>query len=69
MQNNMSSLDVAVRWVIALALIIVAGAFSAQPLISLVAALGALIMAATALTKKCPLYELFGFSTCAPRRN
>ena len=60
--------DAAVRWVLAVAFILVAAFYSAQPLVSLAAALAALIMAGTALTRTCPLYRIFGISTCAPKR-
>lgn len=63
MKTNVGSTDAFIRWVLAAVFVAVAVAFNASPIIALVAALLALVMAGTALTRVCPLYSLFGFDS------
>jgi len=64
MTENVGKGDAAIRFILGIALFVVAAFVSALPALSLVAALGGIVMAATALTRKCPLYTLFGLDTC-----
>ena len=63
MKPNVGSADATIRWTLAIIFFGLAIAFNSAPLIALVTALLALIMAATALTKVCPLYTALGFDT------
>ncbi len=64
MERNEAGLDRAVRAVVAVAA--VAGAFVVGPTsgVGIALAVVAVIMAGTAATGFCPLYRLFGVSTC-----
>ncbi|MGD2135040.1 MAG: DUF2892 domain-containing protein [Gemmatimonadales bacterium] len=63
MHTNVGRVDAWLRWAMALGFLIVAVVFNGSIALSLVAALLALVFAATALTHNCPLYTLFGFDT------
>ena len=65
MHANIRRVDGCIRGGLAVAFLITAVVFSAQLLISLAAALAALLFAATALTQHCPLYDLLKLSTRA----
>lgn len=67
MVENVSKTDAAIRLTFGVALFVVAALVSAWPALSLLAALGGIVMAATALTRKCPLYSWFGLDTCRPQ--
>lgn len=63
MKANVGSLDATIRWTLAIIFLGLAVAFNSAPVIALVTALLALVMAATALTKVCPLYTALGIDT------
>jgi hypothetical protein len=63
MQANVGRIDAWIRGALSVVFLILAAVFSAQPVVSLVAALVALVFAATALTHSCPLYSLLKFDT------
>ncbi len=65
MRTNVGKVDAVIRGGLAVAFLIVAVVMNQEPIVSLAAALGAILFAATALTRHCPLYELFGRSTGA----
>ena len=65
MQANVGKVDAVIRGSLAVVCLLVAVMVSQQPLASLGAALCAIVLAATALTRHCPLYELLGRSTRA----
>ena len=62
MRANVGRIDAWIRGALSLVFLVLAAVFSA-PVISLVAALFALLFAATALTHSCPLYGVFGLDT------
>jgi predicted permease len=64
---NVGKADAWIRGALSVVFLVLAAVFSADPLISLVAALLALLLAATGLTRACPLYTLLGVSTSARR--
>ena len=64
MERNVGRLDATLRLIAAAALFGVSLVFNASPAISLVSALAALVLAATALSGRCPAYTLLGLSTC-----
>jgi hypothetical protein len=63
MQPNIGRMDAWIRGACAVVLLIVATVFNEQVVISLVAAVFALLFAATALTHSCPLYTLLHLDT------
>jgi hypothetical protein len=65
MKANVGALDAATRWVLAVLLFIVAVSVSSM-FWSMIAAVGAFIMAGTAFSHRCPLYSLLGINTCPP---
>jgi hypothetical protein len=67
MHTNVGATEARVRWVLAAVLFAVAIAFNATPVVTLVAALAALVMAGTALTRTCPLYRLLGIHSETPK--
>jgi hypothetical protein len=67
MYANVGATDARVRWALAAVLFAVAIAFNASPVITLVAALAALVMAGTALTRSCPLYRLLRIHAEPPK--
>ena len=71
MKHNVSTVDSAIRWTLAAVFLAVSLAFNDRPLLTLLAAAAGLVMIGTALLRTCPLYALFGISTCrdapAPR--
>jgi hypothetical protein len=67
MHTNVGATDARVRWALAAVFFAVAMAFNASPVITLTAALAALVMAGTALTRSCPLYRLLGIHPEPPR--
>jgi hypothetical protein len=64
MQTNESTIDRGIRIVIALAAVIGAFAVGAGSVVGIVLFVVALIMVATAAVGFCPLYRIFGLSTC-----
>lgn len=65
MRGNVGTVDAVIRWGLAVACLVVAVIMNHEAIVSLSAALCAIFFAATALTRHCPLYELFGRSTRA----
>lgn len=63
MRVNVGRADAWVRGTLAAILLVVAALFSGQLIISLGAAVVALLLGGTALTHNCPLYALFGIDT------
>ncbi len=63
MGANVGKVDALIRAALSVVFLVLAAVFSAEPVVSLVAALLALVFAATGLTKTCPLYTLFGMTT------
>jgi hypothetical protein len=66
MQKNVSRLDAWIRGGFAIVLLAVAAIFNHRPVISLVAALVALVLMGTALTGNCLLYRVLGVSSRTP---
>jgi SNF family Na+-dependent transporter len=62
MRVNVGRIDAWIRGALSLVFLIMAAVFS-EPMISLAAALFALLFAATALTHSCPLYNVLGLDT------
>lgn len=67
MYKNVGRLDACIRGGLAIALFVVAIVFNRSPVISLAAALLALILMGTALTKSCPLYRILHFDSRTPK--
>ncbi len=67
MHANVGRVDGCIRGCLAVAFLITAVVLNEQLLISLVAALAALLLAATVLTHHCPLYDLLKLNTRAHR--
>jgi hypothetical protein len=65
MRTNMGKVDAVIRWGLAVVCLLVAVILNQETIVSLAAALCAILFAATALMRHCPLYELFGRSTGA----
>jgi len=63
MNANIGAVDAGVRWVLAAACFGVAIVWNASPVLALLGALLALLLAGTALTHACPLYRLLRIST------
>jgi hypothetical protein len=63
MRKNVGSLDSAIRGMIALALLLAAGAFIQWPVVSVACVLVSLLLFRTALTAWCPLYALLGIDS------
>ena len=59
MTANVGALDARIRWVLALLCFAVAIVYNASPVIALLSALVALVLAGTALTHSCPVWRLF----------
>jgi hypothetical protein len=65
MDRNVGRTDAIVRLVLGAVLIAVTVAFNAHLLLSLLAALGAIIMIGSAIAGECPFYALIGCNTCS----
>jgi hypothetical protein len=63
MNANVGALDARIRWVLALLCFAVAIVFNASPVVALVSALVALVLAGTALTHSCPMWRLLHVDT------
>jgi len=63
MRKNVGSLDSAIRAMIALAVLLAAGASIQWPVVSVACVLVSLMLFRTALTGWCPLYALLGINT------
>ena len=66
MNANVGVVDARIRWVLAIACFAVAIIWNASPVLALLGALFALLLAGTALTHACPLYRLLHLSTAHP---
>ena len=62
-KTNVGRTDAVVRFALAVTLLLAAAVFNAHALLALAAAMVAVVLAATALTKRCPLYTLLGTRT------
>jgi len=65
MRVNVGRIDAWIRGTLSVVFLVLAAVFSALPVLSLVAALFALLFGATALTHSCPLYSVLGLDTRA----
>ncbi len=63
MNANVGALDAKIRWALAIGCFAVAIVWNASPVIALLGALVALLLAGTALTHACPLYRFFHINT------
>jgi hypothetical protein len=63
MHTNVGVVDGCIRGCLAVACLVVAVVLIEQVILSLAAALLALLLAATALTRHCPLYQVLHLST------
>lgn len=61
---NVGSVDRIVRFLLAVALLGVAGAGRLEPWLAALAVLVGLVLGVTALLRFCPLYALLGLRTC-----
>jgi len=64
MEHNVGKIDSRIRWILAAVFFAISLGFNGNPAIGLLAAVVALVLVATALTRACPLYHLFGLKTC-----
>lgn len=67
MQRNVGRTDAWIRGGSAILLFTIAAMFNRLQAVSLIAALAALVLVATALTRSCPLYRLLGIGSEVPR--
>ncbi|MBL7815034.1 MAG: DUF2892 domain-containing protein [Saprospiraceae bacterium] len=65
MKQNMSSLDRNVRWVAAVIMAVLYFTGTVSGTLGLVLLVAAIIFGLTGLVKFCPLYSIFGISTCS----
>lgn len=63
MKENVGRPEAGIRLAVSVTLLVVAVVFNSNPLIALVAVVVAVLLAASALTKRCPLYALLGVRT------
>lgn len=63
MNANVGAKDARIRWALALVCFAVAIGFNASPVIALLGALVALVLAGTALTRVCPLWRICHIDT------
>jgi hypothetical protein len=63
-EHNVGSIDAVVRWVLAAVFFGVSLLFNQNWVVALVTAVATVVMVATALTRSCPIYWVFGFTTC-----
>lgn len=67
MKANVGSSDARIRLGLAVVFFALAVVFNPLPFVALGAALVALVMAGTALTRSCPLYSVLGIDTTLRR--
>ncbi len=67
MKQNMSSLDRNVRWVLALVMAALYFTGTVTGTLGIVLLVATVIFAVTGMVKFCPLYSVFGMSTCATK--
>lgn len=63
MVRNVSKRDAALRGALAAVFMVLALVFNGRPVIALTAAVLGIVLAATALTRECPLYRVLGLGT------
>lgn len=63
MQQNVGTLDARIRLVLAVVFFALAAAFNHVPVAALAAAVLALILAGTSLTRSCPIYRALRWDT------
>lgn len=63
MVRNVGSTDAALRGVVAAIFLGLAIVFNGRPVVALTAAILSVVLAATALTRECPLYRVLGTGT------
>lgn len=68
MIENVGRADGVIRLLVGFTLFVLAAILNATPALSLLAALAGIVMVGTALTRRCPLYALFGIDTCPHHR-
>jgi len=66
MPENVGLVDAVARGLLGIVAIVAAALLNHLPVVSLPLATLALVLFATALTRMCPLYRLFGISTRVP---
>jgi hypothetical protein len=66
--KNVGRLDAGVRIALGIGLLGLAAVVNARPFLSIAAALGALLIIGTGLTRFCPLYTALGLGTRAKPR-
>jgi hypothetical protein len=66
MNANVGALDARIRWVLALICFAVAIVYNTSPVVALLSALAALVLAGTALTHSCPIWRLLHINTSVP---
>ena len=66
METNVGPIDAWIRGVLALVALVLAAVFNEWPPVSLGAAVLALLLMGSALTKYCPMYRLLHISTSKP---
>ena len=65
MTKNVGSADRAVRLIAALGLVVIVFVLNLSTALEAVLLIVAAILAVTSMVRMCPLYRLFGFSTCS----
>lgn len=68
MQQNVGRVDAWIRGVLAVGFLLIAVIFNEMPLLSLGAAVVALVLIGTALTRSCPLYRALDIVTARDTR-
>ena len=63
MKVNVGRAEAGIRLAVSVTLLVVAAVLNSSPLIALVAAVVAVLLAASALTRRCPLYMFLGMQT------
>jgi hypothetical protein len=63
-EHNVGRIDAGIRWFLAAALFGFSLVLNESPAFALLAAVAAVVMVGTAVTRSCPLYQLLGIRTC-----
>lgn len=64
--QNVGNLDAALRGMLGLVMLGIAASLNSRPFLAIGAALIALVLFGTALTRACPLYAVLGINTAHP---
>lgn len=67
MKQNMSSLDRNLRWVAAVIMAVLYFTGTVTGTLGIVLLVAAVIFGVTGMVKICPLYSIFGISTCSTK--